>query len=95
MLLFAGELGAAASLIQQLQPAIEATGSKRVPYSALGLSAFAGRQAEAATQIDAITADVRLRGEGVGHDHRRVGESAVEQRHRQLRGGGVGSPVRH
>jgi DNA-binding CsgD family transcriptional regulator len=66
MLLFAGELGAAASLIQQLQPAIEATGSKRVPYSALGLSAFAGRQAEAATQIDAITTDVVLRGEGVG-----------------------------
>jgi len=66
MLLFAGELAAAASLIQQLQPAIEATGSNRVPYSALGLAAFAGRQAEAATIIDTITRDVRLRGEGVG-----------------------------
>jgi DNA-binding CsgD family transcriptional regulator len=66
MLLFSGELGAAASLIQQLQPAIEATGSTRVPYSALGLAAFAGREAEAATTIDAITRDVRLRGEGIG-----------------------------
>jgi DNA-binding CsgD family transcriptional regulator len=66
MLLFAGELAAAASLIQQLQPAIEATGSNRVPYSALGLAAFAGRQAEATTMIDAITVDVGLRGEGVG-----------------------------
>ena len=66
MLLFAGELAAAASLIQQLRPAIEATGSNRVPYSALGLAAFAGRQAEAATLIDAITGDVSLRGEGVG-----------------------------
>jgi DNA-binding CsgD family transcriptional regulator len=66
MLLFAGELAAAASLIQQLRPAIEATGRNRVPYSALGLAAFAGRQAEAETLIDAITRDVRLRGEGVG-----------------------------
>jgi ATP/maltotriose-dependent transcriptional regulator MalT len=66
MLLFAGELAAAASLIQQLQPAIEATGSSRVPYSALGLAAFAGRQAEATSMIDAITEDVTLRGEGVG-----------------------------
>ena len=66
MLLFAGELAAAASLIQQLPPAIDATGSNRVPYSALGLAAFAGRQAEAATLIDAITRDISLRGEGVG-----------------------------
>jgi DNA-binding CsgD family transcriptional regulator len=66
MLLFSGELAAAASLIQQLQPAIEATGSNRIPYSALGLAAFAGRQAEATTMIEAITADVNLRGEGVG-----------------------------
>jgi DNA-binding CsgD family transcriptional regulator len=66
MLLFAGELAAAASLIQQLRSAIEATGNNRVPYSALGLAAFAGRQAEAATLIDAIRGDVSLRGEGVG-----------------------------
>jgi DNA-binding CsgD family transcriptional regulator len=66
MLLFAGELAAAASLNQQLQPAIEATGSNRVPYSALGLAAFAGRQAEVATMVDAITVDVSRRGEGVG-----------------------------
>jgi DNA-binding CsgD family transcriptional regulator len=66
LLLFAGELAAAASLIQQLQPAIEATGSNRVPYSALGLAAFAGKEAEAATMADAITADISLRGEGVG-----------------------------
>src|SRR5258707_116378 len=66
MLLFEGDLAGAASLIQQLQPAIDATGSNRIPYSALGHAAFAGRQAEAATMIEAITADIRLRGEGVG-----------------------------
>jgi len=66
MLLFAGEVAAAASLIQQLQPAIEATGNNRVPYSALGLAAFAGRHAEAARMIEAIEGDISLRGEGVG-----------------------------
>jgi DNA-binding CsgD family transcriptional regulator len=66
MLLFAGELATAASLIQQLQPAIEATGSNRVPYSALGLAAFAGRQADAASMMDAIITDISLRGEGIG-----------------------------
>jgi DNA-binding CsgD family transcriptional regulator len=66
MLLFAGEVAAAASLIQQLQPAIEATGNNRVPYSALGLAAFAGRQAEAARMIEAIEGDISLRGEGIG-----------------------------
>jgi DNA-binding CsgD family transcriptional regulator/tetratricopeptide (TPR) repeat protein len=66
MLLFSGELSGAAALIQQLQPAIQATGSNRVPYSALGLAAFAGREAEAATMIDMITRDVNLLGEGVG-----------------------------
>jgi len=66
MLLFAGKLAAAASLIQQLEPAMEATGSNRVPYSALALAVFAGRQAEAATMIEAITRDANLRGEGIG-----------------------------
>ena len=42
MLLFAGELAAAAALIQQRQ-ALEATGINRFPYSALGLAAFAGQ----------------------------------------------------
>ncbi|MCW2729918.1 MAG: transcriptional regulator, luxR family [Mycobacterium sp.] len=66
MLLFAGELSGAASLIQQLKPAIEATGSNRVPYSALGLAAFAGRQDDTANMIDAITRDASMRGEGIG-----------------------------
>jgi DNA-binding CsgD family transcriptional regulator/tetratricopeptide (TPR) repeat protein len=66
MLLFAGELAAAASLNQQLRMAIEATGSNRAPNAALGLAAFAGRQAETATLSEAITRDMGLRGEGGG-----------------------------
>jgi DNA-binding CsgD family transcriptional regulator len=65
MLLFAGELTAAASLIQQRQ-ALDATGINRFPYAALALAAFAGRQAEAATLIEAINRHLSLRGEGIG-----------------------------
>jgi DNA-binding CsgD family transcriptional regulator len=66
MLLFAGELPAAAALIQELQPAIEATGTRLAPYPTLGLAALAGRAAEATALIDAITRDVTPRGEGIG-----------------------------
>jgi len=66
MLLFAGELSAAASLIQELRPAIEVTGSNLAPYAELGLAAFAGREAEAAAVIDTTIRDVSVRGEGIG-----------------------------
>jgi len=66
MLLFAGELSAAASLIQELRPAVEVTGSNLAPYAELGLAAFAGREAETAAVIDSTIRDVSLRGEGIG-----------------------------
>jgi DNA-binding CsgD family transcriptional regulator len=66
LLLFAGELAAAASLIQELRPAIEVTGGNLAPYGELGLAAFAGREAEAAAVTDATIRDVSLRGEGIG-----------------------------
>jgi DNA-binding CsgD family transcriptional regulator len=66
MLLFAGDLTGAAALIQELQPAIEATASNLAPYAALGLAAMAGRRAEARSLIDATIKDVRARGEGIG-----------------------------
>lgn len=66
MLLFAGDLTGAASLIRELQPALEATGSNLACYAALGLAALTGRQAEAAALIDATISDVSRRGEGIG-----------------------------
>jgi DNA-binding CsgD family transcriptional regulator/tetratricopeptide (TPR) repeat protein len=66
MLLFAGELPAAAALIQELQPAIETTATRLAPYPALGLAVLSGRAAEATALIDAITKDVTPRGEGIG-----------------------------
>jgi DNA-binding CsgD family transcriptional regulator len=66
MLLFAGELTAAESLIHELRPVIEATGSTRTPYVALGVAALAGRQAEEHALADAIRREVDLSGEGIG-----------------------------
>ncbi len=64
VMLFAGDLTTAASLIQELQAATEATGSNLAPYGALGLAAFCGAQAEAATLIDVMISDATRRGEG-------------------------------
>jgi DNA-binding CsgD family transcriptional regulator len=66
MLLFAGELTAAASLIEEVQTATEATGGSLAPYGALGLAAFRGDQAALSALIETTTRDVTLRGEGIG-----------------------------
>jgi len=64
--LFAGELTAAASLVDEIQAATEATGNNLGPYAALGLVALRGREAEAASLIDSSRAEMTLRGEGIG-----------------------------
>ncbi len=64
MMLFAGDLTTVASLIRELQATTEATGSNLAPYAALGLAAFRGAQAEAATLIDVMISDATRRGEG-------------------------------
>ena len=66
VLFFAGELDAAASLIEEVQVATEATGSNLAPYGALGLTAFQGRETEAAALASATKEEVAVRGEGVG-----------------------------
>jgi len=66
MLLFAGDLTAATSLVAEGQAVTEATGSSLAPYSAMALAAFRGRQAETAALIEATIRDVARRGEGIG-----------------------------
>ncbi|MGH3804801.1 MAG: helix-turn-helix transcriptional regulator, partial [Pseudonocardiaceae bacterium] len=66
MLLFAGDLTAAASLTDELQAVKEATGSALAPYGALGVAALRGDEAEASALIDATIKDVTRRGEGAG-----------------------------
>jgi DNA-binding CsgD family transcriptional regulator len=66
VLFFAGELGAAASLVDEIQVATEATGIRLAPYGALGLAAFRGREAEAAALASATREEAAVRGEGAG-----------------------------
>src|SRR5258708_6897609 len=66
VLLFAGELTAAAALVEEVQAATEATGTNFTPYAAMGLAALRGDEAEASALIEATVKDVPSRGEGLG-----------------------------
>jgi DNA-binding CsgD family transcriptional regulator len=61
-----GELDAAASLIEEVQAAVETTGSRLAPYGALLLAAWRRHEVEAAELIEAIVKEVVPRGEGLG-----------------------------
>jgi DNA-binding CsgD family transcriptional regulator len=62
----AGELAAAASLVEELEAVLEATGNETPPYGALALAAWQGREAQASELIDASMPGVLRRGEGMG-----------------------------
>jgi DNA-binding CsgD family transcriptional regulator len=66
MLLFAGELTAAAALVEEEQAATEAMGSHLAPHSAVAVAALSGSEAEASALAEATLRDVSLRGEGIG-----------------------------
>jgi DNA-binding CsgD family transcriptional regulator len=63
---FCGELAAAASLIDEVQAAVETTGSRLAPYGALLLAAWRRQEAEASELTEAIVKEVVPRGEGLG-----------------------------
>jgi DNA-binding CsgD family transcriptional regulator len=64
--LFAGELAAADSLVEQARAVKEATGSNLAPYGAVGLAALQGRTSEVGKLIEASMSEVVPRGEGIG-----------------------------
>jgi DNA-binding CsgD family transcriptional regulator len=63
--LFAGELTAAGSAIEELRAAMTETESNLVAYCALALAAFEGREAEANALAQATVANAVRRGEGL------------------------------
>jgi DNA-binding CsgD family transcriptional regulator len=63
--LFAGDLSAAESLVDEIRAACDATGSNLAPYGAVGLAALRGRP-DAIAFIDDSRSDVARRGEGIG-----------------------------
>ncbi|WP_442914034.1 helix-turn-helix transcriptional regulator [Kribbella sp. NBC_00359] len=66
VLLFAGELAAAASLVDEVQIVTEATGSRLAPYGDLALAALRGREAGFPELATATKEEVVQRGEGLG-----------------------------
>ena len=64
--LFAGRLNLAASMIEELRAATEATEGGLASYGALCLAALHGRETEASPLIEASIEDVVRRGEGIG-----------------------------
>ncbi|HWD82378.1 MAG TPA: helix-turn-helix transcriptional regulator, partial [Kribbella sp.] len=66
LLLCAGDLATAASLIHEGMAVTEATGSNLAPYAAMALAAHAGQEHEVSTLIEDTVPDVTRRGEGIG-----------------------------
>jgi DNA-binding CsgD family transcriptional regulator len=64
LFLFAGDLAAAESVIEEAQALLSAIGTDHAPYSPLGLAAFRGREAEVSVLARAAVDDAVLRGEG-------------------------------
>jgi DNA-binding CsgD family transcriptional regulator len=64
--LFAGELTTAASLVDEIRAATEASGSNLAPYGAVGLAALRGREPDTISLIAESRSEVTRRGEGIG-----------------------------
>jgi DNA-binding CsgD family transcriptional regulator len=67
VLLFAGDVAAAASLVEEAGAATEATGSNLAPYGALALAASQGDEAETFALASATREEALLRGDGIGN----------------------------
>ena len=66
MHLLAGELTAAASLVDEIDAATDAIGGTLAPYGKVGLAALRGREVEAVDLIGRTRTEVTRRGEGIG-----------------------------
>ncbi len=62
MLVFIGDLTAAAPLIEELDAAMQATGVRLAPFGAMALTAFSRRRSQGGALIDATTSARRPRG---------------------------------
>ena len=64
--IFAGELAAAESLIEEVELVTDATGSHLAPYGSLILAAWRGQEADHARLAESTLRQVSERGEGIG-----------------------------
>jgi DNA-binding CsgD family transcriptional regulator len=61
-----GDLGAGASLVEELAGIVNATGRQLPPYAPVMLAAFRGREPEASALMEQSATDLLSRGEGAG-----------------------------
>jgi ATP/maltotriose-dependent transcriptional regulator MalT len=66
VLVFRGELAAAAALVEESRSVHEAAGIAEAPYGTLVLTAWRGQAAEASALIEVTIGEATARGEGVG-----------------------------
>jgi DNA-binding CsgD family transcriptional regulator len=66
LLLFAGELAAAASLVEEMHVVTEATGTRMTPYGDVCLAALRGREGGISDLATATKEEAMQRGEGIG-----------------------------
>jgi DNA-binding CsgD family transcriptional regulator len=66
VLCFTGDLATAASMVEEVQAAIDATGITFSPYGAMALAAWRGDHVGASGVLDASLQEARRRGEGLG-----------------------------
>jgi DNA-binding CsgD family transcriptional regulator len=64
--LITGDLTAAASAVEEMQAAIEATGSKVAPFGALALAALRGSETDTSALIEATLRNASEQGQGLG-----------------------------
>jgi DNA-binding CsgD family transcriptional regulator len=64
--LHAGELGAAESLLEDLDLVTNATGTQLPPYAAIALASWRGREADARELMEVSMDAINARGEGIG-----------------------------
>jgi DNA-binding CsgD family transcriptional regulator len=64
--LFAGELSVATSMVEQVESVADVIDTRTVPYAALAVAAFRGREAEARPLIETARDEFLSRGEGMG-----------------------------
>jgi DNA-binding CsgD family transcriptional regulator len=66
ILVFCGDLDAAAAAVSETESVEEATGIRSAPYGALILSAWQGKQPETTDLIETTKREAEARGEGIG-----------------------------
>ena len=66
VLVFCGDLAAAAATVSETESVQEATGIRSAPYGALILSAWQGRPRETTDLIETTEREASARGEGIG-----------------------------